>query len=408
MSDRTAVSAPDVPPDARVEPIDREALGLPTRFAPPESYIERKVAEIWRKACNIDRVGLNDDFFDLGGDSLTAMLISLAITDAFGYKFQPSILMTRSTVAAVASLLEREAGGSEQGEARDRTEAEADPPHLVAIRAEGELPPLFFVHGRLGISFPGPAFMAGLDPRQPVYFIQALGYFDDETPLRRVPEIARVYLETMRRKQPSGPLHIGGFCSGGMIATEIACILAEKGEPPASLILIDPPPPYALRKGRVPGYFRILHRRLLRWGKLFRANSRARRADDPDGGPVVFADRGTPAKYQLKIAAMAEADPDFDGPMPGMARRAYEALLEAFYTYEPRIYNGPADLVSSRERVGGVEAKDHVWHAFMPNLRLHIGGETHSELFRKEAGGVARKVQDCVLAGQGKATKSGR
>jgi hypothetical protein len=273
------------------------------------------------------------------------------------------------------------------------------------VRAEGDLPPLFLVHGRLGISFPGADFLGGLDPRQPVYFIQALGYFDDESPPRRVPEIAEVYLETMRRKQPSGPLHIGGFCSGGMIAAEIACILAEKGEPPASLILVDPPPPYALRKGRKPGYFRILHRRFMRWWKWFRANRRARAAGNSSGDTIEFADKGMPAKYQRQLEAISQADPDFDGPMPGMARRAYEALLEAFYTHEPRMYEGQTDLISSGERLGGIEAKDHFWHRLLPNMRLHIGAETHSELFRKEAGSVARKVQECVLGGQSGASK---
>lgn len=406
MSDGTAIGAPGGPPDAAVEPINRESLDLPARFAPPESDIERKVAIIWRKACNIDRIGLNDDFFDLGGDSLTATLISTAITGELGYKFQPSILMTRSTVAAVASLLEREVGGSDRIEARDRTETEADPPHLVAVRTEGELPPIFFIHGRLGVSFPGPAFMAGLDPRQPVYFIQALGYFDDETPPRRVPEIARVYLETMRRKQPSGPLHIASFCAGGMIAAEIACNLAEKGEPPASLVLVDPPAPPAIATGRKPGFLLIRHRRFRRWWKLFRLNFRLRAAGKHHMAPTSFVDRGAASQYRRQLAAMAEVDPDFDGPIPGMARRAYEALLEAFLTYEPRTYDGPADIISSRERIGGSTAEDHAWHGFVPGLRLHIGGETHSELFRKEAGGVARKVQECVLAGQNRTAET--
>lgn len=377
-------------------PVNRDQLDLPGPYLAPETKVESRIAEIWRNAFNLDLVGLEDDFFDLGGDSFTATLISTAITEQFGYKFQPSILMSRSSVSAISSLLESQGFGQNEVKSEETDKSEY-PSHLVAVRPDGELPPLFLVHGRMGITFPGSEFLGGLDAQQPVYFIQALGFFDEETPLRRVPEIARVYLNAMRIVQPSGPLNIGGFCSGGMIAAEIACILADEGEPPASLILVDPPPPSVLAKGRNPGYFRILHRRFLRWWKWYRVNWRLRATGDLDGKrPAEFADRGIPEKFGHQLERMAQIDPDFDAPMPGLARKAYEALLEAFFTHLPRQYDGPADLLSSRERLDGVEAKDHFWHSLLPNLRLHIGAETHSELFRREAGSVARKIQECV------------
>jgi thioesterase domain-containing protein/acyl carrier protein len=369
----------------------------------PETNIEMKVAGIWRKAFNIDRIGLNDDFFDLGGDSLTATLISTAITDEFDYKFQPSILMTRSMVAAVASLLEREVGGSVQIEASEQSDAEDDPPHLVAIRAEGELPPLFIVHGRLGVSFPGPHFVSGLDPRQPVYFIQALGYFDDTRPPRRIEKIAEIYLATMRRKQPVGPLNIGSFCGGGVIATEIAAKLVLEGNPPASLILVDPPVTKALQRGKAPGHLDILHRRLRVWWKLVRL----RMAGHGNLEKAMFAgSEVSAARYQRNLAMLAKIDPDIEVPMRGISRAAYNALQEAFYSSSPRLYTGPVDMITSREIIGALNPGDHPWSGIMPNMRLHIGADTHSELFRTESGSVARKMQECVLAGQSRTAET--
>lgn len=387
--------------DSDSGPICREALGLPGHYVAPETGVELKVAAIWCKAFNIDQVGLNDNFFDLGGDSLTATLISTAIAADFGCKFQPSILMTRSTVAAVASLLEREVGEPESAGTGEAGDAAEDPPHLVAVRREGDLPPLFFIHGRLGLAFPGWEFVTGLDPRQPIYFIQALGYFDDTRPPRRIEEIADIYLATMRAKQPSGPLNIGSFCAGGIFAIEIAAKLVQANDPPASLILIDPPITKAMRRGKAPGTLDVLHWRLRIWWKL----ARLRFAGHWKLEKAIFArSDGTAEQYQKNLAAMAEVDPDFDGPMPGMARAAYNALQEAIYAAKPRRYDGPVDIVSSKELLDGRDPADHPWSGLLPNMRLHMSADRHAEMFRSEAGAVARKVQERILAGQNRAT----
>jgi pimeloyl-ACP methyl ester carboxylesterase len=393
------------PQSPAIEPIERAALELPTRFAAPESRIEIAVARIWRETFNIDTVGLNDDFFDLGGDSLVATLISAAISAEMNYKFQPSILMTRSTVASVASLLEREIGDTMRDPRPDTGGKTEDPAHLVAVRAEGDLPPLFFIHGRLGISFPGRDFLAGLDPRHPVYFIQALGYFDDVRPPRSVTEIAEIYLATMRGKQPAGPLNIVSFCAGGIIAAEIAAMLGDKGDLPASLVLIDPPP-RKLILGNAPGRWELRRKQLRRWRKLFLLKARMRIAGGWSKGAVNLTDGQMPVNYQKFLTLMAENDIDIEVPMPGMAYKAFNALRDAYFLWKPRLYAGPVDIISSRKKVSGLRPQDHKWFGIMPNLRLHIGAETHSELFRKEAGSVARKVQECVQAGQSRGTEA--
>lgn len=384
---------------AAIEPIERAALELPTRFAAPESRIEIAVTRIWREAFNIDTVGLNDDFFDLGGDSLVATLISAAISAEMNYKFQPSILMTRSTVASVSSLLERKIGDTMRDPRPDTGGKTEDPAHLVALRAEGDLPPLFFIHGRAGINFPGRDFLPGLDPRHPVYFIQALGYFDDVRPPRSVTEIAEIYIATMRGKQPAGPLNIVSFCAGGIIAVEIAAMLRDQDDPPASLVLIDPPSRKFI-PGKAPGRWGLRRKQLRRWWKLFLLKARMRIAGGWSKGAVDPTDGQMPGNYRMFLTRMAENDLDIEVPMPGMAYKALNALRDALLMWKPRLYTGPADIISSRGRVSGLRPQDHKWISLMPNLRLHIGADTHSEMFHKEAGSVARKVQECVQAGQ--------
>ena len=57
----------------------RDGLGLTNEYTAPESKAERQLAEIWREALNFDRIGVDDDFFDLGGDSVGAVTIAAAV-----------------------------------------------------------------------------------------------------------------------------------------------------------------------------------------------------------------------------------------------------------------------------------------------------------------------------------------
>jgi hypothetical protein len=63
-------------------------------------------------------------------------------------------------------------------------------------------------------------------------------------------------------------------------------------------------------------------------------------------------------------------------------------------------------MITSREIIGALNPGDHPWSGIMPNMRLHIGADTHSELFRTESGSVARKMQECVLAGQSRTAET--
>ncbi len=93
--------------------LDRGALPAPTglqprqagAYAPPETPLEESLAEIWSEVLAIDRVGIDDDFFALGGHSMLAVRMLARLQDAYGYAPYLGSLFDHSTIRQLAELL---------------------------------------------------------------------------------------------------------------------------------------------------------------------------------------------------------------------------------------------------------------------------------------------------------------
>lgn len=79
-------------------------------YAPPRSATERKLAEIWQEAMDIDVVGIDDDFFLLNCGSAIAAIIFARIQDVFGVKFPISLLVSAPTIALLAARIDERKG----------------------------------------------------------------------------------------------------------------------------------------------------------------------------------------------------------------------------------------------------------------------------------------------------------
>ncbi|MFE9409889.1 amino acid adenylation domain-containing protein [Streptomyces sp. NPDC006704] len=92
---------------------DGERTGLEAEFVAPRTPAERAVARIWADALWADEVGAHDDFFELGGDSLTATRVALRLQEEFGLEIPVQVVFTCSTVETLAKALTqaRRAGG---------------------------------------------------------------------------------------------------------------------------------------------------------------------------------------------------------------------------------------------------------------------------------------------------------
>jgi natural product biosynthesis luciferase-like monooxygenase protein/amino acid adenylation domain-containing protein len=136
------------------------------------------------------------------------------------------------------ALLQKWVGG--KAPATEPPPVQADP--LVAIRPGGSRTPLFIVHPGAGVTHDYLVLAGHLGPDQPFYALQSPGLAGGEL-FDSVPGMATRYLEAVRSVQPRGPYRLGGWCTGGVVAFEMARQLLERGEEVELLVLLDSPAP---------------------------------------------------------------------------------------------------------------------------------------------------------------------
>ncbi|MFJ4971527.1 alpha/beta fold hydrolase [Streptomyces sp. NPDC088755] len=110
---------------------------------------------------------------------------------------------------------------------------------LVPLRADGELPPVYCVHPVSGSPFCYAELAARLDPGSPVFGFEAPGFDGIGEPARSIRELAEVHTATLRAARPHGPYRLLGWSLGGVVAFEMARLLAAGGEEVPLLVVID-------------------------------------------------------------------------------------------------------------------------------------------------------------------------
>ncbi|HET8888391.1 MAG TPA: amino acid adenylation domain-containing protein [Candidatus Angelobacter sp.] len=94
-----------------------EASEAAPEYVAPRNEIEEKLASIWVRTFAVDRIGIHDNFFQLGGNSLLAMQVMARINSAFQVEFPLRRLFEAPTVAQLSTVVEQllEAGNTEKG-----------------------------------------------------------------------------------------------------------------------------------------------------------------------------------------------------------------------------------------------------------------------------------------------------
>ncbi|HKT05813.1 MAG TPA: amino acid adenylation domain-containing protein [Rugosimonospora sp.] len=211
--------------------LDRRALPAPRPAQtggarPPGNETERTLCEIFAAVLGTGTVGVDDNFFQLGGDSILATRLTAQIRTALGVDLSLRTLLDAPTVADLAQRLSN-------SHIPDEFEA------LLPLRATGSRPPLFCVHPAAGLSWPYTGLLQHLHPDQPVYGLQARALLRDGTRPPNMASMVADYLVQIRRIQPAGPYHLLGWSFGGLLAHAMATRLQQQGERVALLAVID-------------------------------------------------------------------------------------------------------------------------------------------------------------------------
>ncbi|MEH1872395.1 non-ribosomal peptide synthetase [Nostoc sp.] len=210
--------------------IDRRSLPEPAQtrqqaeesFAAPSDETELKLARIWEKVLGIKPIGIKDNFFDLGGNSLLSIRVFAQVQKAFKKDMPLAILYQNPTIEQLAIILRK-------------LEFSPSLSCLVPIKPNGSKPPLFLCQGfNLYQSL-----VPYLDSEQPVYAL--ISRDGQGMPIRfnGIEELASCYINEIRTLQPEGPYFLGGHSFGGVIAFEMAQQLSSQGQDIALLALFD-------------------------------------------------------------------------------------------------------------------------------------------------------------------------
>lgn len=187
-----------------------QALGLtpqnlknaPRDEAEELTSTQATLRDLWQYILDQPYVGLDDDFFDLGGDSLSAAELLSAIETRLGCVLPVNSFFQQSTVRELAELV-------------DTTPRTGLYWHLAPIRPQGCKTPLFLVHDVHGDIVTYHHLAAHIDPERPVYGLNLNFARKNWGTSTTLADIGAVYAEEVQRLTPAGPYYLGGLSIGG-------------------------------------------------------------------------------------------------------------------------------------------------------------------------------------------------
>ncbi|MBY4899199.1 AMP-binding protein, partial [Cupriavidus sp. AU9028] len=217
--------------------LDRRALPAPEAEAAehhiaPRTQAQRGLAQIWQEVLGVERVGLDDNFFALGGDSLLSLrVISRVRADkSLGLDLKLRDLMRTPTIGQLLP------DGDDKPAAAPATALRV----LARGPADAALPPIACIHAALGTLFDYDAIVARLGQQRTVYGLQSRALTDPAWRDASLAAIARDYVREWRAAQPQGPYLLLGWSLGAALATLMAQELESQGQQVQWLALIDP------------------------------------------------------------------------------------------------------------------------------------------------------------------------
>ena len=355
-----------------------------TPWQAPETPSAQRLTELWQRVLGVERVGMDDDFFNLGGDSLTAVGCTLELQTRYRLALPAGALYDHPTPRALLAYLQSVPNSAElamflgtaptdsrlpadlQAELQRQMHGwrgERSHPHslLVGQRLDGTRPPLFWVvNGYAELA----ATVRHLDPQRPVYGMRSLyGLPGDTAANRRA--LGVQLAEEIAGLQPTGPLRLGGYCAGGRVALEIADALRARGREVALLCLLD------TRVHRsYPGDVLLLHTR------RFSLGPRGRRLDQRRGYRRYFGGRVARLPLHVRHADVLRRRARRLGRLLGRALRRFDAGRLAWLPPAPQAPAAPPQDACRAEITRTVQA-DAPLH-WRPGERITLPVRLHN------------------------------
>ncbi|MFN6572321.1 amino acid adenylation domain-containing protein [Dendronalium sp. ChiSLP03b] len=210
--------------------VDRRALKAISytdnskKFVQARNQLEMQLIQLWSKILKVDKISVQDNFFDLGGHSLLASYLMTQIQQQFGKNLPLTTLFQNPTVEQLATIIQKDS-------------QEFNFSCLVALQPHGSNVPFFCVPGAPGSPYYFYHLGRYLGQDQPLYSFEHNVHELGSSP--RLEDIASHYIRAMQTVQPQGPYFLGGHSYGGNVIFEMAQQLVSQGHKVALLAVID-------------------------------------------------------------------------------------------------------------------------------------------------------------------------
>ncbi|XHS78790.1 amino acid adenylation domain-containing protein [Burkholderiaceae bacterium UC74_6] len=229
--------------------VDRTALAAhaaqdsaeTSRGREPSSPTELLIADVWKRQLGREHIGVDEDFFDIGGHSLAAAAIFAELGTRLGARPPLSLLFETRSIGRLAAALDQQQLG--QGS------------HLlVPVRSQGEKPPIYAMLGVGGNYVGAEALAARLGSGHPFYSLEMPGLAGESAPQAQVNEVVAKLLGEIRNRAGERRCVLMGACAGALVVHELARQLESDGFAVEHLLMVDPPPSGAQRTRRMSSY----------------------------------------------------------------------------------------------------------------------------------------------------------
>ena len=219
---------PELPKGATGKTLRRrlsdEAVKWVRDIMPPIAPLQVQILDIWQRLLGRKDIGIDDDFFEIGGDLLLAIQMLCEVEAMIRQRIPPSALKAVFTVRELVEAVVR--GLPINAE-------------LLTVAKQGQGMPFLFCHGDYTTrGFYALKLAELLTCGHPVVLLHP---YVDPDPNLRIEEVARAYIPKIIAAHPTGAFCLGGHCNGGLFAWEIAHQLQNLGREIASVVLIDAP-----------------------------------------------------------------------------------------------------------------------------------------------------------------------
>jgi amino acid adenylation domain-containing protein len=379
--------------------VDRQALPAPPTDRPdlgfaavaPRSNLEREIAEVWGEVLGISRVGTTDTFGDLGGNSLQAADMFVAVRRRLGRQPPTSALTRELTVAKLAAIL-------------DSGHSSVESSALVPLRPKGNRFPLYLVHGIGGQVLNFAPLVNHLGDNQPVFGLQVPVTGAAGIRFSTIEEMAARYMREVLQLGMAGPFQLGGFSLGGTVAFEMAQQLTAAGHRVSKLIIIDEP---ATGLGPPPPQFQSVARFLRNLGPWFseemRHNTAKQMVTRFRRKILNRLRRSIPAAPSQQIdQAHRDVSAWIDPRLPAEFRSFCEHNYRILMNYRPKRYRGSIVVIrASAQPLFSTSETDLGWGRLAEGgVVTHVIRGSHDSILREpDVGRMADALRSVLAAG---------